>query len=210
MGIDALILVGAVAFILSLSVVVAWQQPRSRGRRAVARLKSTPIGEVKDGRWAKVTGLAGVDGPLLTSPLGREACIGFWLEVQPTDQNESHVVTKEDCSAFSITDDTGRIHVEGPFMVALELENDWVTVPREHFGLLEAAGVKTSDLVRDGKFAFREALLRPGDRVSVLGQALLEPDSGSRTARSDSPARIRRMRGSRRQPVIVAHAKKVD
>jgi hypothetical protein len=92
-------------------------------------------------------------------------------------------------------------------MVALELENDWLTVPREHFGYLEAAGVKTSDLVRDRKFAFREALLRPGDRVSVLGRALLEADPGGGTAGFHSPARIRRMRGSKRQPVIVAHAK---
>jgi len=207
MGLDALIVLGIGAFIFSLSVLVAWEQPRSRGRRAVARLKNTPIGDVKDGQWAKVTGLAGVGGAQMTSPLGGEACIGFWLEVQRADRKDVNVFTREGCGPFSITDDTGRIQVEGPFLVALELPNDWSEVPREQVGFLEAVGVKTSGFMGNRKLVFKEALLRQGDRVSVLGQASLEPDPGGRAAGSHASARIRRMRGSNRQPVIVAHAK---
>jgi hypothetical protein len=52
---------------------------------------------------------------------------------------------------------------------------------------------------------YREVLLRPGDRVSVLGRATLEVDPAGRVSLR-APPMLHWIRGSEARPVIVAHA----
>ena len=52
-------------------------------------------------------------------------------------------------------------------------------------------------------FAFREALLKPGDRVSVLGLAFVEADPAAPAAGFRSPSLALIMRGSVSQPIVV-------
>jgi hypothetical protein len=178
------------------------EKPRRRARSALARARNRHIGDIKDGEPAKVTGVVGVVGPQMTSPIGAEECVGFWLRVE--DDASQKVFAKEDCGVFSITDDTGRVNVEGPFLLAFRAENDWSVVPTESFPFLEMNGVGTKGLFQNKSFKFMEALLRRGDRVTVLGRAVVEPDG----APSGSGLRllVRRMRGSDQSPVIVADA----
>jgi hypothetical protein len=142
----------------------------------------------------------------MKSPIGEQLCIGFRLEVQYADYDYSHVLTREECGPFSITDDTGRVHVDGPFLLANDLEHDWSLVRRERVGFLRDAGVKTRGLLRERQFAFREALLQQGDRVRVRGLVFLEPDPASPAAGLRAPRLIRHIRGADRKPIFVADA----
>jgi len=63
--------------------------------------------------------------------------------------------------------------------------------------------VPTLQLASYRGFAFREALLQPGDRVSVLGLAFLEPDPAAPAAGFRSAPLALRMRGSAAQPIVV-------
>jgi len=198
-----------IAVIIAVTILGAskWSlRVRARPRRALARAKTTPIGEVKDGDWAKVEGVVGAVGPEMTSPIGGHACIGYRLAVQRADHDYGHVLTREACAGFSLTDDTGRVDIEGPFQLALEPKNDWSMVRRQRFGALEEAGVQTQGASGDRQFAYREALLREGDRVSVLGIAFLEPDPTRAPSGFREPVLIRRMRGSNDTPIVVADA----
>lgn len=177
------------------------REPRERARRGFARSKSTPIGKIKEGQWVKVTGTVGAIGPTMTSPISRRACIGFWSEVDSVDQNS--VVTKKDgrCGAFSVADDTGQVIVEGPFLLAFEIEQEWSPVPAEHVQLLERIGLRL-----EGAGRIREALLQPGDRVSVFGLAFLEPNPAVPAAGFRSAPLVRHMRGLDRTPIILGPA----
>ena len=195
------------AFALVMAVVIMgyalWLQPRRRARRVLGRLVNTPIAEIKNGEWAKVTGIVSVRAPLLTSPIREQECIGFRLDVERVDGTHSTVFERQACGAFTIADDTGQVHVDGPFLLGLDAQGDWSTMRPRLLALLDAAGVPTLQLASYRGFAFREALLQPGDRVSVLGLAFLEPDPAAPAAGFRSAPLALRMRGSAAQPIVV-------
>ena len=98
------------------------QSTRRPALSALRRAKNTPIAELKHGEWARVTGVVSAAAPTLTSPIGEDECIGFRLEVTRPDQNilstsspVSTVLRRETCQPFSISDETGKAHVDGPF-----------------------------------------------------------------------------------------------
>jgi hypothetical protein len=196
------------AFALVVAVVIMgyalWLQPRRRARRVLGRLANTPIAEIKNGEWAKITGVVSVRAPLLTSPIAERECIGFRLDVERVDGTHSTVFERQACGAFTIADDTGQVHVDGPFLLGLDAQGDWSTMRPRLLALLDAAGVPTLQLASYRGFAFREALLQPGDRVSVLGLAFREPDPAAPAAGFRSPPLVLRMRGSVTRPIIVA------
>ena len=195
------------AFALVMAVVIMgyalWLQPRRRARRVLGRLVNTPIAEIKNGEWAKVTGIVSMRAPLLTSPIAEQECIGFRLDVERVDGTHSTVFERQACGAFTIADDTGQLHVDGPFLLGLDGQGDWSTMRPRLLALLDAAGVPTLQLASYRGFAFREALLQPGDRVSVLGLAFLEPDPAAPAAGFRSAPLALRMRGSVSQPIVV-------
>ena len=172
-----------VAALCGLSIFLASRTPRSRARRAFARANYVPIGEIKDGQWAKVEGIVGAVAPAITSPLGDEACIRFRLEVKRVgEENDSLSLTKQDGVSFSMTDETGAVVVEGPCLVTFDLWQAWSALEEEDLGFLEEEGVggaRMPSLFGGTAFQFREWLLQPGDRISVLGLAFIEPDPAS-------------------------------
>lgn len=195
------------AFALVMAVVIMgyalWLQPRRRARRVLGRLANTPIAEIKNGEWAKVTGIVSMRAPLLTSPIAEQECIGFRLDVERVDGTHSTVFERQACGAFTIADDSGQLHVDGPFLLGLDAQGDWSTMRPRLLASLDAADVPTLQLASYRGFAFREALLRPGDRVSVLGLAFLEPDPAAPAAGFRSAPLALGMRGSARQPIVV-------
>jgi hypothetical protein len=199
-------LIAVVAAVVILGLAKLSLDPRVRARRAMNRTGSIRIGDVKDGEWAKVQGVVGAAGRHLTSPLTRRECIGYWVDVHRADQDLKQLLKKEACVAFSVTDDTGRLNVEGPFRLELDAEHDWSMVAEHQLGLLEAAGLPAADLARGRQFAYREGLLLRGDRIIVRGLAFLEPDPASPSSGLRAPLLIRRMRGSRDKPIDVADA----
>jgi hypothetical protein len=195
---------------LAFAVVVVgyavWLQPRRRARRLLRRATARPIGTIKHGEWAKITGVASALDPLLTSPLGEHECIGFRLDIERVDGANPTVFERQACGAFSITDDTGKVDLEGPFLFGLDAEGDYSTMRPRLLALLEAAGTSAPALASYRSFAFREALLKPGDQVTVVGQAFLEPDARAYGVGTRSPPLVLRMTGSGAAPVVIADA----
>ena len=100
---------------------------------------------------------------------------------------------------------TGQAVVDGPFLLAPEIVAEWSPVPDEHRDFLEAIGALAESDVRSA--SVREELLRPGDRVSVLGLAFLEPDPASASAGFRSAPLVCRLRGSAGRPLIIGAAR---
>jgi hypothetical protein len=189
-----------------LSVGVAWAtDPANYALSALRRAKNTPIAKLKHGAWARVTGVVSAVAPMLTSPIGEVDCIGFRLEVTGPDEGMQSVMRREACQPFSIADETGKAHVDGPFYLGLDFGRS-ITVPEYRHSFLEEAGVPTSGILFDRSFAYQEVLLRPGDRFSVFGLVFLEPDPTVPAAGLRSPPLVARIQGSDDQPIIVARA----
>jgi len=195
---------------------VAWAiGPANHALAALRRAKDTPIAELKHGEWARVTGVATAAAPTLTSPIGEDECIGFRIEVTGPDQNVlstvihntvSTVMRRETCQPFSISDETGKAHVDGPFVLGLDF-GAFIAVPEDRHGVLEEAGVPIAGILFDKRIAYREVLLRPGDRISIFGLVFLEPDPTVPAAGLRSPPLVARIQGSDDQPIIVVRTK---
>ena len=118
----------------------------------------------------------------------------------------STVLRRETCQPFSISDETGKAHVDGPFFLGLDF-GAFIAVPEYRHSSLEEAGVPTSGILFDRRFAYREVLLRPGDRISIFGLVFLEPDPTVPAAGLRSPPLVARIQGSDDQPIIVVRAR---
>jgi len=196
------------AGLLGIQAYLRSRRPRERARRAFARARNVPIGLIVDGQRACVTGTVGAAGAAMTSPIGGHSCVAFRLEVKRADDEDGYspALTRDGGGAFSITDDTGTLQVEGPFLVTFHLGSGWADVPHDDLDFLEEEGVKTTGTWGDTAFVYREWLLEPGDTVSVLGLAFLEPDPTRASAGFRSAPLVPRMRGSAREPVVIGDA----
>ena len=119
-----------------------WQaQPRTRARRLLRKTRNVAVAEINDGEWVKVTGLAHAIGSVGPSLMGRRPCIGFQVEVQRLDRKSSAIVLRqESCPAFTITDGTGTVQVDGPFLFAIDWDA-WSIVTAERLRILRECGV---------------------------------------------------------------------
>jgi len=203
---ESLLMAAIVVAGLTLAAGLAWSmQPGNRVRWMLRGEKDTPIAELKHGEWAKVTGIVSAAAPTLTSPIGEDDCIGFRLEVTRFDSRMPVVLRRQTCQAFSISDETGKAHVDGPFFLALDL-GEPITVPQRRRNALEEAGVPISGILFERRFTYREVSLRPGDRISVFGLVFLEPDPTVPAAGLRVPPVVARIHGSKDQPISVFRA----
>jgi hypothetical protein len=111
------------------------------------------------------------------------------LRPSPVDQRPSvrlrlqgveNMVARESCQAFSISDETGTAIVEGPFMMSLDGDRSYVR--------------------------FREAMLLPGDRVTVLGTVSITIDPAGEPSGFRDPPTLRRIVGTDQEPVVLSDA----
>lgn len=197
------------------SLVAAWwMEPNRRARRALRAVPEIPIGAIKPGMRARVTGVVSARGPLISSPVGHHPCIGYRLDVDTrvsgrTDPRR-RILRQQDWDVFWIEDGTGRAAVDGPFLIGLDPDDGgWADLPPSLFAFLEENGIRpaTRRLVGpEMELRFSETLLKPGDRVTVLGSASLEVDPAGQSAASRRPPMLCHLRGSKRQPVVIADA----
>jgi hypothetical protein len=190
-----------------------WSDPRRRARRAFKGVSDTPIAEILDGDRVRVTGLVGVRGQMTTSPVGQRSCIAFRLVVEAKEYNGSGeawnaVLIREACAPFSIADETGSAAVEGPFLIGLDPDDGgWANLPPTLFALLEQARVSLAGRWGgDREFRFSEAVLKPRDRISVLGRAWHEVDPAGESAGFRKPPMLLHLKGSGDEPVVIADA----
>jgi hypothetical protein len=186
-----------------------WREPVRRARRALERTKNTPIAHLRQDELVKITGVIAPHDAILTSPLENQPCIGYTTRIDTVwdeDRGGRDSVLKSAGSAsFLVTDETGTAVVAAPVFIVPP--RDWTSQlapawmyqrgqPDDPPPLRSTAGEMTT---------YREVLLRPGDRVSVLGRATLEVDPAGR-ASLRAPPMLHWIRGSEARPVIVAHA----
>jgi hypothetical protein len=57
--------------------------PRRQARRAADRTATTPIADLEEDTWSRVSGIVEAAGATLTSPVEHHPCIGFRLLIRP-------------------------------------------------------------------------------------------------------------------------------
>jgi hypothetical protein len=169
---------------------------RRRSRRLLKSSKPIAIAALRPAELATIAGVVAARDAMLTSPVGRQACIGFRTSI---DYRPSHgagevwlpAALREACGSFSVTDDSGTATVEGPLRLELDIDDGaWANLPATAYAFLEeTAGPSALANVGDHPLRFQEALLKPGDRVIVVGRATSQPGQ---------------IRGSSDEPVVVA------
>ena len=200
------VLVAAGTFAITLTIDLV---KRSR-RRALERARPLAIAGMPEGERVKITGVVGARESLITSPAGHR-CIGFRLVVQRGSNTLEELARREDCRSFSLTDETDTVVVDGPFLLSLDVDDGaWTNPPPSLIALLEEEmGKKAWRFIsEDSGVRFQEALLKPGDRVTVVGRATMEIDPAARGSHRDPPM-INHIRGSEKEPVVVSDVAEV-
>lgn len=194
-----------------------WFEPRRRARRALAAAREVRLADVKNGDRPRVTGIARPLEHATSSPIGRRPCIGYDLVVEeraPGDNDWRVALERSSCAPFALVDEGARAVVEGPFMLELDPDDRgdiWANLPPALFALLEEARVPLTGMFgRDKAFRFREALLAPGDRVTVLGRVFVEPQPGGLRDGFRAPPMLCAFKGGPGEPVVVSDADEAE
>jgi hypothetical protein len=187
-----------------------WFQPKRRARRALEHARTKRLGEVQEGERVGITGVARRLKRTLVSPVTGRSCLGYRFVIEERSEGWTTAVERSNCVPFGLVAEGVEATVEGPFLFGLDFDDRgdvWANLPPGLFRVLEEAGVSLSGPFGGEKeFRFREAVLRPDDRISVLGRVSIEVDrSGSREAFRALPIR-RIIRGSARELVALADA----
>ncbi len=189
-----------------------WRDPRRRARRMIRTLRTTPIAAVADGARVRVTGIVSPQREVTTAPVSGRPCVGYRLVVdQTTNAGPEPVLVREHCDSFWIADGSGRALVEGPSLFGVEPDEPWSNLPQSLYRILEESDVALRgpfDTFRE--FRYTEAILVPGDRISVLGRASVAIDPAGDSMGHRAPPTLRRIVGQRRELVMIADADEPD
>jgi hypothetical protein len=175
-----------------LSVEV-WRKLEAATVRSLAALR--------DGKWSRVIGTVAATGELLTAPFTGRRCVmyeiristGVWDEDSQSwlwfDAGES---AGAESRPFDLVDDTGRVGVEPAGAIT---------------DLVLPAQLRRSR--PDGQpIAVREAIVTVGDRITLGGVAVAQPDpTGAARVegyRGDAPMRLV-ISGSARAPLLITN-----
>jgi hypothetical protein len=189
-----------------------WMQPQRRARRALGRAPSNRLWDVRDGDRVRVTGIVRRLRQSVMSPVTGRNCIGFrYIVEERASGTDWRVVAQEStCVDFELVDEGVEATVEGPFLFGLDFDDRgdvWANLPPGLFGVLERAHVSLSGpLGGEKEFRFREAVLRPEDRIMVLGDISIEVDRAGRRVELRGPPLARKIRGTFDDPVALADA----
>jgi hypothetical protein len=189
-----------------------WMQPQRRARRVLERAQAKRLWEARDGDRVRVTGLVRRLRETVMSPVTGRSCIGFRYIIEERASGGDWRVVAQDsrCVPFELDDEGIDATVEGPFLFGLDFDDRgdvWANLPPGLFGVLERARVPLSGpLGGEKEFRFREAVLRPDDRIMVLGDVSIEVDRAGRRVDPRGQPLACRIRGTATDPVALADA----
>jgi len=163
---------------------MGWLTRLRRASRVLRGLRAPTmtIAELVEDEPARIVGVAGAQGRLLTAPVDAQPCIGFSLlierrRVAGAGEAWERVLLRQECQSFSVRDETGLAIVECPVVLRIDVDvGGWAGLPPEVYELLEEENISTRDRFRDYEFRFGLGVLKPGDRVSVEGYAAWQLD----------------------------------
>jgi len=205
-----LIAIGIAALVGIAPVVGARLEARRRRvplRRAIARMETTPIAALHEGKRAKIRGVVSAREPLLKSPISERPCVGYRIGIDDAshapDLSWDPLVSREDWPSFLVADETGTVAVQGPpFEMLVEPSDRSEDLPQTALALLAQHDVRMRDLWSYRKFWFEETLLEVGDRVVVVGRPSLTIDPAGRGSYREPP-QLFVMRGTTDEPIVV-------
>jgi hypothetical protein len=207
------IMIASMGMMLAVDAHRRWNEPRRRVRRALRAMSESPIGSIEDGARVRISGVVAIHRDTMVSPVDWRVCLGFELAVarksRAKPQENFVVLSRRYCQPFVVVDPSGRAVIEGPFLLALGVDDaPWVDLPPAAYPLLQEDGVSlTSALLSHRlKFEYRETVLQPGDRVTLVGRAAVEIDPAGTSTGHRALPRLCRIRGDARAPVMIARA----
>jgi hypothetical protein len=196
---------------IPLGIALVARRRRRAPQRALEGATPIAIAAMPQGERVKITGVVGIRDSLITSPAGHP-CIGFRIIIKGVGR-EWELVQREDCRSFLLTDDTGTVVVDGPFAFALDVDDGAsLQLPPSVYKLFEDTIGEKRALAcvrREEGLSFQEAVLRPGDRISVLGRSAMELDPAAQGSYREPPM-LNHIRGSEKDPVVIADAEEVS
>ena len=199
--------------VLTAYALRRWANPGRMARRSMSGLPITPIAQLVEAERSHICGVAEAAGPTITSPVDRQACIGFRLLIERRKAGGEGeywhpVASRLACQPFRIRDDSGEATVEGPFRFGLDVDDSgWAGLPSEVYEILdeEKVSMKTR-FGGDYEFRFSQAFLKSGDRVEVLGRAVQTVDPTVPAAGGRTVPLVWHFKGSEDEPVVLADA----
>lgn len=175
-----------------LAEVNAWRQHDD--------LVATPIGELPANEVGHIHGWVAPTGNLLTAPLSGRRCVYYAIEViqNSNPHYQIRILEERDGVPFTLADSTGEAIVD-PACAKLGVRFDHVEytswldrTTTVHDALLARHGVAGKDAFGTRRLEFNEAVIAPGDRLSIVGAGDRRPDtSPSREVLYREPARTR-------------------
>lgn len=197
-GLIKVFAVGATAATIAVSHYLSDAQ---RVRRQIRRAKVVPIAEWPEGHLARLVGKV-VAGETLIAPLSGRVCVYYRVEVHQDDRLPWQPIEESWVKPFVVDDGSGRAYLEanGADIVAkfdhLSRSGWFRDATEQENALVERHGQSTTGprgFMRP--LVYREAVIEPGERVSVVGvgRRELDPDAAKRVAdyRQGAPTRMR-------------------
>ena len=182
-------------FVLGATItagVMAWRllfSERARHRRAIKRAPLVSLGDVMEGASVRVTGtVVAASDELKEAPLSGRPCVLYDVEVdQRRNQGRNSawvpVIREKDfVASFWLEDDSGRalVQFDWPEVVLTRDANFRSGILKEPKPrlreYLSSHGESAQGIVFNKDLRYREGALEPGEQVTVLGVAHLEPD----------------------------------
>ena len=190
-----------------------WTQPQRLARRALLAAATKRLYDLRDGDRVRVTGVVRRLRETVVSPVTGRRCVGFRfvVEERASSLGDWNVVAQQStCVPFALVDEGIEATVEGPFLFGLDFDDRgdvWSNLPPGLFSVLELARVPLSGpLGGEKEFRFREAVLRPDDRIMALGGVSIEVDRAGRPEDLRGQPLARKIRGTESEPVALADA----
>ena len=191
---------------------VARPTPDAAGRALGTR--AARFGDVPNGTRVRIYGTAREGGALLSSPLLNRVCVAYRLVVEEPGWHS--VLERSACAPFLVQDGDVPVSVRGPFIVYHRADYEWDfgNDVQERIARLVDAAVEPgrsargqsapADEIYCRNYRYFEALIRPGDRVTVEGFASVAVHPAGERDSLRAPPLLHSISGTPERPVIVS------
>ena len=164
------------AFVIVAVAAGAWRYGAARGSRwstLIARLPTTKVADLVEGKQAKVVGVV-EERETMPAPLTQRPCVGWTIRSVAADGGWvlDRIARSGACDFWLRDDDGGRVRVHGSRAALVVAGGHAVSAARER-GIVQ-----------------REALFAPGDRVTIIGMVASELDPGGVSLYREAPMRL--------------------
>ena len=154
--------------------------PRTRALRSLRWTDRVAVGELAEGKRARVVGIARALGDTMIAPLSGRQCVAFDVRAHAAigvpKQSVYHATMVEQGGApLVIEDDSGRVLVDSrdaQIVLALDDEQRVSKTSARANAFCERHGV----VLAHGTLRYSEGVIEVGAKVAVLGDVLREPD----------------------------------